>query len=213
LTTMLDVSASEVLPGTRRWVLRAAFGLLAAAGLLGVVLAIAAAVVQSAALLTAGAEWFGGAATAAAFLWGVYELWRAEQERTAELRRQAALAHGEAYRKATHVRIADPSAGGIPSRKVRQITFRVVNYSADPLLDVVGSLRAGVGSVSLREQVVLRNESTVFRFAGLDESWPEGADPPPLPPIEVEFSLPDGTRWRREFIDGDLSKPAMVVPV
>ena len=203
------MTASEGLPGPRRWVLRAALGLLAAAGLLGVVLAIAAAFVQSAALLTAGAEWFGGAATAAAFLWGVYVLWRAEHERTMESRRQAALAHAEAYRKATHVRIAAPSAGGIPSRRVRQVTFRVINYSADPLLDVVGMVRSGKERVSLGEQVVLRNDSTVFRFAGLDEPWPEGVDPPPLPPIELEFSLPDGTRWRRELIDGALSEPAI----
>ena len=204
------MTASERLPGPRRWVLPAAFGLLAAAGLLGVVLAIAAAFVQSAALLTAGAEWFGGAATAVAFLWGAYVLWRAEHERTVELRRQAALAHAEAYRKATHVRIAAPSAGGIPSRRVRQVTFRVINYSADPLLDVVGLVRSRKERVSLGEQVVLRNDSTVFRFAGLDEPWPEGADPPPLPPIELEFSLPDGTRWRRELIDGALSEPAIV---
>jgi hypothetical protein len=83
---------------------------------------------------------------------------------------------------------------------------------AADILDVVGSLRSGGGRVSLREQVVLRNDSTVFRFAGLDEAWPEGPDPPPLPPMEVEFSLPDGSRWRREFIVGQLSDPAMVAP-
>jgi hypothetical protein len=189
-------------------VLRAAFGLLAAAGLLGVVLAIAAAFVQSAALLTAGAEWFGGAATAAAFLWGVYVLWRAEHERTVEyVDKLPWLTRRPIGRRRTSV--AAPSAGGIPSRRVRQVTFRVINYSADPLLDVVGSVRGGKERVSLAEQVVLRNDSTVFRFAGLDEPWPEGADLPPLPPIELEFSLPDGTRWRRELIDGALSEPAI----
>ena len=87
---LVRVAASEdgCRGGVGEVVLRAAFGLLAAAGLLGVVLAIAAAFVQSAALLTAGAEWFGGAATAAAFLWGVYVLWRAEHERTVELHRR-----------------------------------------------------------------------------------------------------------------------------
>ena len=78
---------------------------------------------------------------------------------------------------------------------------------------MVGSVRSEKERVSLGEQVVLRNASTVFRFAGLDEPWPEGANPPPLPPIELEFSLPDGSRWRRELIDGDLSEPALVSSV
>src|SRR4249920_1817834 len=93
---------------------------------------------------------------------------------------------------------------------MNSLSLKVDNRSVDPILDVVVSLHSRGGMFTDYQEVISSNFAEGVRLRGMHEPWQGDDNPPPLAPIDMEFTRRDGTRWRRELIRGELSEPVLI---
>jgi hypothetical protein len=149
---------------------------------------------QSAAGVAAAGEWFGGAATGAAFLWGVFLFRETQRVRDAD---QSATQ----LQRARLIRVTEANLLPDSHNVYVRATVLVNNHTDVDIFDLIGTVTLGDEWWStVMERTLKKGEATTLSAGPFHGVTPEELAQSPSGPtsVTIRYTFPDGTVWRRK---------------